>query len=142
MTYQKVLSPFKDVNKVLSQLVRDCMKPESDIEAVLELDNDEETASLTFQQKTEFRTDDLLTLIFKESKPETIKQSISYRISRTKELNNLCKNRIMQIANIVEARNKTLMDEIRKGAKFTDDIAAMQDLQIRIDTSLWVERKD
>ena len=94
MTYQKVLSPFKDVNKVLSQLVRDCMSADSDVEAVLELDNEEETAVLTFQQKTEFRTDDLLQLHFKESKAELIKQSISYRISRTKELNELCKNRI------------------------------------------------
>ena len=127
MTYQKVLSPFKDVNKVLSQLVRDCMSSDSDVEAVLELDNEEETAVLTFQQKTEFRTDDLLQLHFKESKAELIKQSISYRISRTKELNELCKNRIMQIAAIVETRNQTLMEEIRKGARFTDDIAAMHD---------------
>lgn len=105
MAYQQVLSPFKDVNKVLARLVRDAMDPNSDIQAVLELDNEEETALLSFNQTSEFRTDALLVLEFKESKPETIKQTISYRISRTKELNTLCKNRIEAITAIVAARN-------------------------------------
>lgn len=48
MAYQKVLSPFKDVNKVLARLVRDSMDRNSEIEAILELDNEEETATLTF----------------------------------------------------------------------------------------------
>lgn len=46
--YQGVISPFKDINKVLAQLVRDCRRSDSDVEAVLELDNEEETAVLSF----------------------------------------------------------------------------------------------
>ena len=141
-----MLSEWKDINYVLAKLVRDCISPDSDVCAVLELDNDEDEATrtakatLSFVQKTDFRTDPLLVLDLKESKPETIKQSISYRISRTKELNTLVKNRIEQICTIVEGRNPTLMDEIRKGSRFTDDFAALSDEQIRIDTSLWAEK--
>ena len=122
-----MLSPFKDINKVLAQLVRDCKKPNGQVKTVLELDNEAEKATLTFLQQTEFRTDQLLTLEFKESKPESVKQSISYRISRTKEMNALCKNRIEAICAILEARNKPLMEEIRKGARFDDNMCSMHD---------------
>ena len=73
MNYQKVLTPFKDINKVLAKLVRDSMDHKSDIQAILELDNEAETATLIFNHETEFRTNPLLILEFKESKPEAIK---------------------------------------------------------------------
>jgi hypothetical protein len=57
--------------------------------ASLILDNLTDTAELIFQQDSEFRTDDVLTLFFHESNPDTIKNSISYRISSTQQMNML-----------------------------------------------------
>ena len=107
---------------------------------MLILDNDEETATLKFQQCSEFRVDDLLVLHFVESKTELVKQNVSYRINRAKELNSLVKERIEEICKIIQSKNPTLMDEIRNGSKFIDEHAALRDEQVRIDTSLWIEK--
>ena len=46
---------------------------------------------------------------------ETIKNSISYRINATQQLNMLVQERLKDISSIVEEKNPTLMKEIRKG---------------------------
>lgn len=78
-------------------------------------DNNSETADLEFIQESEFRIDKLLSLKFQESKPEIIKQVISYRINKTKELNELIKERVKDISRVIEQNNPALMSEIRKG---------------------------
>ena len=45
------------------------------------LDNFKESATLSFQQDSDFRVIDLLTLNLMESDVESIKNSISYRIN-------------------------------------------------------------
>ena len=70
---------------------------------------------MEFQQESEFRVDKLLSLKFQESKPEIIKQVISYRINKTKELNELIKERLKDISRVIELKNPSLMKEIRKG---------------------------
>ena len=40
---------------------------------------------------------------------------ISYRINKTKELNELIKERVKDISRVIEQKNPSLMNEIRKG---------------------------
>ena len=98
---------------MLSKLVQDVKSRICKINLVL--DNILETADLEFIQESEFRVDKLLSLKFEESKPEIIKQVISYRINKTKELNELIKERVKDISRVIEQKNPSLMNEIRKG---------------------------
>ena len=98
---------------MLSKLVQDVQSRICKINLVL--DNNAETAELEFQQESEFRIDKLLSLKFQESKPEIIKQVISYRINKTKELNELIKERLKDVSRVIESKNPALMNEIRKG---------------------------
>ena len=85
---------------MLSKLVQDVQSRICKINLVL--DNNTETAELEFQQESEFRIDKLLSLKFQESKPEIIKQVISYRINKTKELNELIKERLKDVSRVIE----------------------------------------
>ena len=69
---------------MISKLVQDVQSKNCKINLIL--DNNSESAELEFIQESEFRIDKLLSLKFQESKPEIIKQVISYRINKTKEL--------------------------------------------------------
>ena len=90
---------------------------------------------------TDFRIDDLLVLAFKESEPEIIKKSISFRINKTKELNKLIQTRMSQICNIIDQRNPTLLAQIKNNQSIVDQFAATgTEEQIRIDTSLWIDK--
>lgn len=80
------------------------------------LDNFKETSALTFQQDSDFRVIDLLTLKLKESDVESIKNSISYRINSKSQLNMLVLERLKDITKIIDMKNPTLLKEIRKGS--------------------------
>jgi hypothetical protein len=80
------------------------------------LDNYKETGNITFQQDSEFRVIDLLTLKLKESDVESIKNSISYRINSKSQLNMLVLERLKDITKIIELKNPVLLKEIRKGS--------------------------
>jgi hypothetical protein len=99
--------------KMLSKLVLNVKNKICKINLIF--DNNSETADLEFIQESEFRIDKLLSLKFQESKPEIIKQVISYRINKTKELNELIKERVKDISRVIEQNNPALMSEIRKG---------------------------
>lgn len=81
------------------------------------LDNYKETGNITFQQDSEFRVIDLLTLKLKESDVESIKNSISYRINSKSQLNMLVLERLKDITKIIELKNPVLLKEIRKGSQ-------------------------
>ena len=86
------------------------------IKITLEMNNIDECADLYFQQDHEFRTDTLLMLRFYESKVDTIKSYVSYKINATKQHNYLVQERIKDICKIIEQKNPTLMKEIKKGS--------------------------
>lgn len=98
---------------MISKLVQDVQSKNCKINLIL--DNNSESAELEFIQESEFRIDKLLSLKFQESKPEIIKQVISYRINKTKELNELIKERLKDVSRVIEQKNPSLMKEILKG---------------------------
>ena len=81
------------------------------------LDNFSETAMLNFQQESEFRTVDLLSIKLSESDVETIKNSISFRINLQSQLNMLVQERLKDITRIIEQKNPALLKEIKKGTE-------------------------
>jgi uncharacterized protein YcbK (DUF882 family) len=86
-----------------------------EVSAHLLLNNVKETATLTFQQESEFRAVDLLQINLQESDVEMIKSAISFRISAQSQLNMLVQERLKDITNIIEQKNPTLLKEIKRG---------------------------
>eukprot|EP00356_Strombidium_inclinatum_P016950 CAMPEP_0170508310 /NCGR_PEP_ID=MMETSP0208-20121228/61965_1 /TAXON_ID=197538 /ORGANISM="Strombidium inclinatum, Strain S3" /LENGTH=158 /DNA_ID=CAMNT_0010791125 /DNA_START=204 /DNA_END=677 /DNA_ORIENTATION=+ len=104
---------FTDFLRVITKMINNVKKGEYSIELVL--DNVNETADLFFQQDSEFRVDNFLVLHFMESKPDVIKNSISFRINACQQMNLLVQERLKDICTIIESKNPTLMKEIKKG---------------------------
>ena len=111
---QQLTVEFAKLQQILKELVYDTKNGQ--IKITLELNNYDETAELHFQQDHEFRTDTLLILHFEESKVDTIKSYVSYKINATKQHNFLVQERIKDICRIIDEKNPTLMKEIKKGS--------------------------
>ena len=114
---QQLNIEFPDFLRIINQMIDQVRNETYRIELVL--DNINETADLFFQQDSEFRVDNFLSLHFQESKPEVIKNSISFRINACQQMNMLVQERLKDICNIIEQKNPTLMKEIKKGGTFS-----------------------
>ena len=111
---QQLTMEFAQLYPILKELINDAKNGQ--VKITLELNNYDETAELFFQQDQEFRIDTLLILAFNESKVDTIKAYVSYKINATKQHNYLVQERIKDICKIIEDKNPTLMKEIKKGS--------------------------
>ena len=79
------------------------------------LDNEEKKGSLEFFQDTEYRRVDLLRIDMESCDEEALKNSVTYRISSTKQKTVLIQERLKDIMKIVQDKNPTLLQEIYKG---------------------------
>ena len=82
---QQLTMEFSQLYPILKELITDAKNGQ--VKITLELNNYDETAELFFQQDQEFRIDTLLILAFNESKVDTIKAYVSYKINATKQHN-------------------------------------------------------
>ena len=112
---QQLTIEFTEFYSIVSKLIDQVQNGETS--AKLMLDNYTETASLCFQQDSEFRTVDLLTLNLNESDVEMIKNAISFRINAQSQLNMLVQERLKDITRIIEQKNPQLLKEIKKGSE-------------------------
>ena len=84
---QQLTMEFEQLYPILKELI--CDAKNGQVKVTLELNNYDETAELFFQQDQEFRIDTLMILPFTESKVDTIKAYVSYKINATKQHNHL-----------------------------------------------------
>jgi len=125
---QQLSIEFCDFMPIINKLFGQLQKGE--ICARLVLDNMRETAILFFIQESTFRDVELLQMNFTESDVETIKNSISFRINSTIQLNMLVQERLKDITRIIEQKNPTLLKEIRKGTGTATQSAVGQKIDI------------
>ena len=112
---QQITAEYCDFHGIVVKMFNQIQKGQ--VTASMVLDNFSETAMLNFQQESEFRTVDLLSIKLSESDVETIKNSISFRINLQSQLNMLVQERLKDITRIIEQKNPALLKEIKKGTE-------------------------
>lgn len=112
--HQKLMVDFSDYPSVLVRMLNSCIKEPHSFLAVLIMHRDG-NAHLDFIQNIEYKFIELLSIDFRASDEEIVRQQLAYRYNAMKSKLAIFQARLQDITAMLKLKNPSLLLQIQKG---------------------------